>query len=200
MLSLPVMSPTSHPMSSGEAVRQSKLLALAPIIKVAALIFAQSRSGTAMIRCASNRSRNPTRDERDHLAGDYLVNIENRHIRRSVGSDRHRPHAIHAVKGTAVEIVDVDLNGPRAAERRGVAVDPFASRMLRWSAPRGVAFRFHQPLDPVLQSRSVRFHALLEGYPSVAKSVPNRLGITPPSAFSRTGHLMEKTVSAMRSI
>jgi hypothetical protein len=36
-------------------VRQSKLLALAPIIRVAALIFAQSRDG--MIRCASNRSR-----------------------------------------------------------------------------------------------------------------------------------------------
>jgi hypothetical protein len=38
-------------------VRQSKLLALAPIIRVAALIFAQSRDGMAMIRCASNRSR-----------------------------------------------------------------------------------------------------------------------------------------------
>lgn len=57
MVSLPVMSPTSHPIASGEAVRQSKLLALAPIIKVAVLIFAQSRDGMAMIRRASNRSR-----------------------------------------------------------------------------------------------------------------------------------------------
>ena len=57
MVSLPVMSPTSHPISSGEAVRQSKLLALAPIIKVEALIFAQSSPGMAMMRCVSNRSR-----------------------------------------------------------------------------------------------------------------------------------------------
>ena len=35
MVSLPVMSPTSHLIASGEAVLQSKLLALAPIIKVA---------------------------------------------------------------------------------------------------------------------------------------------------------------------
>jgi hypothetical protein len=57
MVSLLVMSLTLHLIASGEAVRQSKLLALAPIIKVAALIFAQSRPGMAIIRCASNRSR-----------------------------------------------------------------------------------------------------------------------------------------------
>jgi hypothetical protein len=33
--------------------------------------------------------------------------------------------------------------------------------MLGRLAPRGVALRFHQPLDPVLQSRSIRIHLLL---------------------------------------
>jgi hypothetical protein len=60
------MSPTSHPILSGEAVCQSKLLALAPIIKVTALIFAQSRDGMGMIRRASNHiARGAPRDQRD---------------------------------------------------------------------------------------------------------------------------------------
>ena len=106
-------------------------------------------------------ARGAPRDQRDQLAGDDLMNVENRHIRGLMRSDCCQRHAIHAVKGTAEEIVDVDLDGSRPAERGGIAVDPFAPRMLRRLAPRGIAFRFHQPLDPVLQARAVRIHPLL---------------------------------------
>lgn len=64
MVSLPVMSPTSHPISSGEAVRQLKLLALAPIIKVAALIFAHPRVHSQRCRRVRDRGwRAGARDE-----------------------------------------------------------------------------------------------------------------------------------------
>ena len=114
-----------------------------------------------MIRCASNQiARRATRHERDHLAGHDLMDVENRHIRRSIRSDGCRRHAIHAVKRAAEEVVDVNLDGASPAKRRSVAVDPFTSGMLGRPAPRGVAFRFHQPLDPILQSRPVDFHPL----------------------------------------
>jgi hypothetical protein len=39
------MSPSWHPVASGDVVRKSKLLALAPIIKVATLMIARETAG-----------------------------------------------------------------------------------------------------------------------------------------------------------
>ena len=97
-------------------------------------------------------------NERDQLAGDDFVEVEDENVLRPHATQGKRLHARHAEQRLARHVVHVDLQGGVAAERRGVTGQPLAASMLVGPAANAVSLGREETVERSVDVGAFGFH------------------------------------------